>query len=256
MNSNGERFSRRWIACAMGAALLGVQGCSFEPSKKSKEKAAAAQSKSNENPAESGFNGGKYCVETMAQTRPGPARPIHFSYKVNESDGSAKDFEADLAGDSFDQTIHQRWPATEIDHELNSVPGATPTSFRDGFAESTRTNHYTRADASGWTAGWGSTEQGGTPWSLFILKPTTTRVGIENIGGYDTIKYAVDTSGQSQLEKFPGNTGFAVKDYNITGSAWVAKDTGCVLQYNIDLEKDGKDGKVSKTHYEGTVTKQ
>jgi hypothetical protein len=47
-----------------------------------------------------------------------------------------------------------------------------------------------------------------------------------------------------------------LKDYNITGTAWVLKDANCVLQYNIDDEQVGTDGKVSKTHYEGTVTKK
>jgi hypothetical protein len=40
------------------------------------------------------------------------------------------------------------------------------------------------------------------------------------------------------------------------GTAWVLKDGNCVLQYNIDYQETGKDGKVSKTHYEGTVTKK
>jgi hypothetical protein len=81
-------------------------------------------------------------------------------------------------------------------------------------------------------------------------------VGSENIGGYDTIKYSVDTTHQSKLEKLAGTMGQNGADYNITGFAWITKDTGCVLQYNIDDEETAKDGTVSKTHYEGTVTKK
>jgi len=40
-----------------------------------------------------------------------------------------------------------------------------------------------------------------------------------------------------------------LKDYSITGTAWATKDTNCVLQYSIDSEMQGKDGKVRKTHY-------
>jgi hypothetical protein len=46
------------------------------------------------------------------------------------------------------------------------------------------------------------------------------------------------------------------RDHDTDGSVWVTKDTGCILQYSIDLDKVGKDGKLSKTHYEGGVTKQ
>jgi hypothetical protein len=97
---------------------------------------------------------------------------------------------------------------------------------------------------------------GGTPWGLFISKPTVTRVGAENVNGYETVKYAVDTSHQSQLDKTPLLMSGQLKDYSITGSAWVLTEANCVLQYNIDFEQDGKDGSVKKTHYEGTVTKK
>jgi hypothetical protein len=82
-----------------------------------------------------------------------------------------------------------------------------------------------------------------------------SRVGTENINGYDTIKYAVDTTHQSAVEKSAGMLR-QLKDYNITGTAWVLKDAKCVLQYNIDDEQVGTDGKVSKTHYEGSVAKK
>jgi hypothetical protein len=47
-----------------------------------------------------------------------------------------------------------------------------------------------------------------------------------------------------------------LKDYNITGNAWVLKEANCVLQYSLDYEQEAKDGKASKTHYEGAVTKK
>jgi hypothetical protein len=194
-------------------------------------------------------------VQTLTQG-PAPAQPLHFSNKVNQSDGSAKDFEADLSGDTLDQTISERHPATDMDRELSKMPGGTPISIRDGFAESTHTNHYTRSDQSGWRVGGNGIALGGTPWGLFISKPTVTQAGAENVNGYDTTKYVVDTSHQSQLEKTPLLMSGQLKDYNITGTAWVLRDANCVLQYDINFEQDGKDGTVSKTHYEGTVTKK
>ncbi len=97
--------------------------------------------------------------------------------------------------------------------------------------------------------------QGGTPWGLFIFKPPVTRVGTEQVNGYDTIKYAIDTTHESQMEK-AAEFLRQVKDYNITGTAWVLKDVNCVLQYEIDDEQVDNDSKTTKTHYEGTITKK
>jgi len=254
VNVNRQRFSRLGMSFSAGLMLLAPAACNFS----SPNKTLSAQSKGATKPSGPQFDGGKYCVETMTQNPPGPATPIHFSYKENESDGSSKDFEADFSGDTFDRTITERHPATDMDRKYNEefAKVAPPVPIRDGFAENRRTIHYTRDDKSSWTEGWGAMEQGGTPWSLFVLKPTVTPAGSENIGGFETLKYVVDTSHQSQLDKYAGNWGWDTKDYNITGTAWVAKVAGCVLQYSIDLEKTGKDGKVSKAHYEGGVTKK
>lgn len=235
--------------------LLTMSACTSKPSDKAKDSEASADPARTTNPLERQFDGGSYCVQTFAQGPP-PPRPLHFSNKVNESDGSAKDFEADLSGDTLDETISERHAATDVDRDLAKMPGATPIAFRDGFAESTHINHYTRADKAGWAAGSNGIALGGTPWSLFVSKPTVTQAGAENVNGYDTIKYAVDTTHQSQLEKYALLYSGQLKDYNITGTAWVLKAANCVLQYDLDFEQDRKDGAVKKTHYAGTVTKK
>lgn len=256
MSLNGQLLSRCGMVFAMGSVFLAATACNFSSPKKNTEKSSSTQSSGGANHLEPQLVGGRYCVETMAQNPPGPAAPIHFSYKVNVSDGSAKDWEADLSGDTFDVTFKERRPASDVDRQLNAEPNLPHTPIHDGFVETEHSNHFTRADKAGWTSGWGGMEQSASPWSLFVLKPTTTPGGFENIGGFETLKYIVDTTHQSQLEKYAGTLGWGVKDYNITGSAWVSKDGGCILQYAIDLEKDGKDGKVGKSHYEGGATKK
>jgi len=201
------------------------------------------------------IDGGSYCVQTLAQAPPVPA-PLHFSNKEIQSDGSSKDFESDLSGDKLDVTIHERHLATDFDRELNTVKGVQPTPIRDGFAESVRTNHFTRSDTSGWTMGANSVVLGASPWALFINKPTVTELGTENVDGFETVKYSVDTSHQTQMDKAALLAAGKLKDYSITGTAWVLKDKRCILQYAIDFQQDESDGKVSKTHYEGKVARQ
>jgi len=212
------------------------------------------QAKANTNPMERQLDGGSYCVQTLAQGPP-LASPIHFSNKETQSDGSSKDFESDLAGDKLDVTVHERHPATDFDRELNTVKGSQPIPIHDGFAESVRTNHFTRSDASGWNMGANSVVLGVTPWSLFVDKPTITPAGAENIGGFDTTKYSVDTRQESTMDKAALLAAGRLKDYNIIGTAWVLKNKNCILQYTIDFEQDESDGKTKKTHYEGGVTK-
>ena len=66
----------------------------------------------------------------------------------------------------------------------------------------------------------------------------------------------MDTTHESQSEKAALAAFSRLQNYDIVGSTWVLKDANCVLQYNIDYQQTGKDGKVSKTHYEGTVSKK
>jgi hypothetical protein len=76
------------------------------------------------------------------------------------------------------------------------------------------------------------------------------------VNGFETIKYTVDTTQQGLTDKAALTAFGKLQNYEIVGTAWVLKDGNCVLQYNIDYQETGKDGKVSKTHYEGTVTKK
>lgn len=260
MNLN-EPHSLKLIVLAMGLLLLAAPGCTSRSSKTAQEN-KANQSNPVVDPAEHYFDGGTYCVQTFIQG-PAPATPLHFSNKVTESDQTlhSKDYQADLAGDTLDVIYQERWLATDDDRKSFEEsrrfedPKTVVRTIQDGSANTTFTNHYTRSDESGWRGGFGGIAQGGTPWGLFIYKPAVNRVGTENINGYETVKYAVDTTHESELEKSAGMLR-GLKDYNITGTAWVLKDAKCVLQYNIDDEQVGKDGKVSKTHYEGTVTKK
>jgi hypothetical protein len=248
---NQRIFRQATVAALM---LFAAAGCKSKSASEQQTAGTAAQSNGASNPLVRQIDGGSYCVQTISQGPP-VAAPLHFSYKVNESDGSAKDFEADLAAQTLDVDIRTRHPATDMDRELSKMGGPNPVVIRDGFAETENKNHYTRDDAHGWVMGSNSMALGGTPWGVFIAKPTSTQVGTENIIGYDTIKYAVDTSHQSAIDKSGAAAGWGVADYNITGTAWVTKDTACILQYAIDLDETGKDGKASKTHYEGGVTK-
>jgi len=199
--------------------------------------------------------GGTYCLETYAQ---GPAQPnkVHFSYKESESDGSFKEYEGDLAGDNLNSSVHEKRVASDMDREMATDPKMSAPAVVNGFVENTRTLHSMRSDRSGWVMGSGGQVHAFTPWGLFIAKPNVKEIGTENIAGRDAMKYAVDTDGQSQLDKMPLTMTGGIKDYTIKGSAWVDGKQDCILQYNIDYNEVLKDGSQRKTHYEGSTTRQ
>jgi hypothetical protein len=255
VNRNKEDFSRYSILLlTMGALFIAAQGC------RSRNSSGAQDAQNNQpgsvpDPAKHHFDGGTYCVQAITQGPPVDT-PTHFSYKETHSDGSAKDFEADLLGDKFDLIVTDRHPATDFDREHNSVRSLPPIPIRDGFAENTTTEHALRTDQSAWRSAANNVALGGTPWGLFIGKPEESQVGPENVNGYETIKYKVDTTHETALEKSALLMAGNLKDYNITGAAWILKSASCVLQYDIVYEEDGTDGKTEKTHYTGTVTKR
>jgi hypothetical protein len=248
---HANHFPALRLAIIASLITVAAQGCKsghLETNRGESAQATTSTVKGAEHP----LDGGTYCVQTITQGPP-VARPIHFSNMVSDSDGSSKDYEADLIGDNFDLKMNVRRPATDLDREASTVPGAPETVIRDGFVESSHTIHYSRGDKSGWAAGPNLFVMAVTPWNLFVAKPDTTSAGTEKINGYDTTRYTVDTTHQSQTEKWAFDTAWRTKDYNITGSAWVTKDTACILKYSIDLERDGNDGKVEKSHYAGGI---
>jgi len=248
------------IAVVAGTILLALVACSSKPKSKARE---GTQTQMKETASQNHFDGGTYCVQTFLQGPP-PAQPLHFSYKVVESDPSSKtkDYEADLSSDTLDVIYHERWLASDEDRAMISDmrkfndPKSVTRDIKDGYAEGTFINHYTRSDASQWRMAGTSLAQGGTPWNLFVSRPTVNRAGNENLNGYDTIRYSVDTTHDSQSDKAALMMFSRLKGYDITGTAWVLKDANCVLQYSLDYAQESKDGKASKTHYEGTVTKK
>lgn len=234
---------------------LALAGCTARPSASAKERDRAKPSASAGELTEHYFDGGTYCVQKLTQGPP-PAQPLHFSNKVRESDGSGKDFEADLMGDSLDQTIDEQHPATDQDRKLiEDLKGSSVWAIHDGLAEMKITNHYIRSDESGWRVGSNGATLGVAPWGLFIFKPSESRVGTEMVNGFETIKYSIDTTHETEMDKAAGLLR-QLKDYNITGAAWVLKDSNCVLQYQIDDEQIAMNGKVTKAQYEGTVIRK
>ena len=164
------------------------------------------------------------CLQTMAKN---PAQPFHFS-STKTSDAGTYATEADITPQMMDVT------------NRNST--------------GTTTNHYPRSE--GWDSALSPMVLAGPGRELNMAKFAVKPLGPENVNGFDTLKYAVDTTHEDAMDKAGYLAGMNVKDYNIVGTTWLTKDTGCILKYDIDFEMDGKDGSVSKVHYEGAISRR
>jgi hypothetical protein len=168
-----------------------------------------------------------FCQETMVKD---PAESFHFSsVRTQPGTSDSLSVKADVSSDKIDLT--------------------------DQTSTGTTTNHYRRSDKSGWATAV-TTMAMSSPWmDRNMAKFDMTKVGQEKIGGFDTIRYAVDTTNDPS-DKQAYLQAMGLKDYNIIGSLWLTKDTGCILKYVIDDTDYRKSGAVTQMHYEGGVSKQ
>ena len=247
MTEKGTLCSAIWFVLIASLATLAVTSCKSHSHETTEAEKGGSHGSEAAHPI-----GGTYCLETFAQGT-GPTKVVHFSYKRSVSDGSFKEYEGDLLGDSLDSTIREKRVATDMDREMAQDKSLSAPEVVDGFVVTTRTLHSTRNDRSGWTMGWGTAVQGFTPWSLFVAKPNVQQAGPETVGDFNAMKYSVDTAGQGQLEKMPLTLAGGLKDYTIQGTVSVEAKQRCILQYSIDYDEVLKDGSQRKTHYEGST---
>ena len=225
MDLKEEHFSKRRIPVAVAFVLLFVSACNLGPSSKlqeSGEKPAASKAKQDD----FSLGSADLCVQTMAQN---PTQTFHFSSSRTHMDtGEKYSTEARISPRMIDLTKSDRSSST--------------------------TTHWPRSDESGWATAIKSIAMAG-PWmQLNMAKFAAKPVGPENVNNFDAIKFDVDTANDDPADKAGYLAGMDARDYDVVGSAWLAKDTGCILKYVLDFEVAAKDGKISKTHYEGAVT--
>jgi len=223
------RFVRQVIWIAMGAALAMASGCNR--GSQSKAEGSSANSGAMVQPNKFNPTSASVCLQQMMKN---PSGPFHVSFSERSSDRDASSVEADVTPAAIDYTKH----------EISA--GQT----------STDTKHLARAQVSELDIDFGLMEP--VPWhgELVAAQDAAKSAGTESVNGYNTMKYSIDTANEPAAQKATFLSLLAVKDYKIVGSAWVARDSGCLVKYFIDLEQDGKDGSVKRTHFEGNVTKR
>lgn len=222
-----------WITVILLPALTGCH--SAHSTQESDALPAAASSKAN------GLPDLRHSIELLGDTVKKPAFSFHLSFRKNRSDGSSFQYEADI-----------------------SPGGITGRSTLGTF-----------------TQNWNGTPMGSSEWrgvAMAVLQPLPydqleeAQPGVkyaadESTGGYDAHRYDFDLGsvpasakagvlmGTNAVGSIVGS-GRKLKDYNVKGSAWIAKDDGHLVKTIYDYITVFDGGERDTTHYEVVATKK
>lgn len=219
-------FLRCGLVAAAALAMLAAWGCRSGPASK-KEESSGAEQKSAAT-AQQGADPGidLNCVADHIQN---PPEAFHYSYKKDSSNPVHE--EADIT------------PQT-IDGAFSNNSGSHPI-------------HGVRSDSQSWQGAWsGLMGIAGMSSAIAIVRNSSAMVreGAEQVNGYDTIKYSIDTARATAAEQglyrsVLGEGGFE------KGAAWVTAQ-GCPVKLSMDSELHSRDGSVEKIHYEEAMIRK
>lgn len=93
-------------------------------------------------------------------------------------------------------------------------------------------------------------------FSIALGSAVASSPSSDAVGTVPADKFTFDTSQANPTQKTALDIARAMLTtiQNTKGSAWIARDSGRMIKFNIDTDYEGKDGHAWKEHYEGDVT--
>jgi hypothetical protein len=230
MERTGSFFSRLWICAAAGIAIFALSACNSEPpSRKAEEKSAKAASSAV---APAAQNSTQYdidlnCVVDHIQN---PTESFHYSYK-KESPDDALDEEADVTPQTIDGTSKNKFAS----HQFHGV----------------------RSDTASWQAAMPyvmAISGASSGFALVHSSSSEVREGSEQVNGYDTVRYSIDTSRATPVESQLYRSTMGPGGYE-KGTVWVTAQ-GCPVKFSLDSMMHLNNGTDYKVHYEEAMVKK
>ena len=210
---------------------------------------AHSASVSNAAPAQSKDDDLQAAMDKLEQSIHNPSSPFHGSFKKSDSDGFVYQCEAEISSSGITGQQTDSNPTTKIGsdvfpantrvRQLNGVPVGSPE----------------------WQTVYGNISMAYLNGHIGDAQPGVKYVGDEQTGGFDARRYDFDLTGVDADIKKAMGVGNALglrqtKDYNVKGSAWIAKADGRMVKFAFDNIYTFSDGKTSDTHFEGAITKK
>jgi len=177
-----------------------------------------------------------------------PSTTFHASFKKSDSDGFVYECEADVSPSGITGQQVDNNPTTKIGNDV--FPANTRTRQLNGTPYGSPNFEYTYGGLSAYLNG-----------HIGDAQPGVKYIADEQVGGYDARHYDFDLTGVDADIKKAMEVGNAAglrqtKDYNVKGSAWIAKNDGRIVKFSFDNIYTFSDGKTSDTHFEGAITKK
>jgi hypothetical protein len=221
----------RGIAALTLAAALAGCGCSPSPKQNSSEASSTTQPPANL-PVPDLERAGPCLVRTLDT----PTESFHLSMLRKDDDLSYPFVsEADFTRDSLEGTSN--WQSGQETRKLSNV----------------------HSDFPGWNASvilLAAPLVSAASRDMRLAQSTVASAGPDPVGGYDTIEYVFDTSILTAEEKTRFATRLKAKDFRVRGSAWVTRDSKCLVKFGTDYNFTDLNGTLGSTHTEGSIVKQ
>jgi hypothetical protein len=218
------------MVVGLAVAMAMVWGCGGKGKEKAKEKASEARSEVKESAPD--LDRAERCMDGMMRD---PKEPFHLLTMRKDDDAPAPfTSEAEFTPETVEGTTN--WGTGQKTQQVSSV----------------------HSDVNAWGLAINSLT---TPVStvngdLRIAQPTVVAAGADAVNGYDTVKYDFDTERLPDAEKARIAVTLLAKDFSVVGSAWVTKDTRCMVKFVSDSKYTSKGRKPGALHLEGSISRR
>jgi zinc-ribbon domain len=192
----------------------------------------------------------------MGDTILKPTASFHLSFKKADSDGTSFSLEEDVTPSAMTGQETQVYPKTQSD------AGRAKIFPRNATAGT----HEWQMTASAIQLAYLN------PMDIRDAQDSVKYVANEQAGGYDARRYDFDLSQLPASERAgtvmagkwlggvvnsaTGGSHAVMKDYNVKGSVWLAKDDGRMVRFSYDYITTYTDGSQKISHHEGLVTRK
>ena len=213
------------LAVAMGM----VWGCGGKGKEKAKEKAAEVRSEVKESVPD--LEKAERCMESMMRD---PKEAFHLSTMRKDDTAAPFTSEAEFTPETVEGTTN--WGTGQKAQQVSSMHSDVNAW---GLAINSLTMRVSTVNGD-----------------LRIAQPTVVAAGADAVNGYDTVKYDFDTQRLPDAEKARIAVTLLAKDFSVVGSAWVTKDTRCMVKFVSDDKSTSKSGMAGATHVEGSISRR
>jgi hypothetical protein len=242
--TNREVCRKLLPACGLLTLAL-LAGCKLTPAKNA---TATPDGKSVSSPS-AAADDLQAAMDKLDKSIHSPTAPFHVAFKKSDSNGFVYQCEADVSPSGITGQRTDSSPTTHIGNDV--FPATTSVRPLNGKPYGSQE----------WNIVYGGIIMAFLNGHIRDAQEGVKYAGDEQTGGYDARRYNFDLTGvDADIKKvmIVANALGArqTKDYNVKGSAWIAKEDGRMVKFQFENIYTFGDNTTRSTRYEGAVTRK